>query len=265
MAWRQAAQGQKERTKKNAQLFMDSVLGVSAEKLGADYRGFVRDNSGALVGLRNPEGNPVAKKRYYYLRDALGSVVAVTNDAGAVVRRHVYGDPYGEDVSDDTIVGGAPSNPYRFAGEYFDTETSFYKIGERYYDPALGRWTQKDPLMQAFSPREVNGYAYAGGDPINLSDPSGMAIWDDPVGTVEDAAGDAWDVASDPTTIGTALHVVYTAGSGAAAGAACATTGPLGCGGALLADAHITNAAYEIGAFDDSALDHEPFLPDWVP
>ena len=52
------------------------------------------------------------------------SVVAVTNDTGS---------------------GLAPTNPWRFAGEYFDTETALFKIGERYYDPALARWTQKDP------------------------------------------------------------------------------------------------------------------------
>ena len=97
----------------------------------------------------------------------------MTNDAGTVVRRHVYGDPYGEDVSHDTVVSGAPSNPYRFAGEYFDSETNLYKIGERYYDPALARWTQKDPMMQAFSPREANSYSYVGGDPVNLRDPTG--------------------------------------------------------------------------------------------
>jgi RHS repeat-associated protein len=171
-----AGQGQKERTKKNSGLYLDSVLGVSAEKPGSNYRGYVRDNSGALVGTRNPEGSPVAKKRYYYLRDALGSVVAVTNDQGTVVRRHVYGDPYGEDVSNDEIVTGALSNSYRFAGEYLDTETSLYKIGERYYDPALARWTQKDPMMQAFSPRETNGYSYVGGDPVNVIDPSGTRI-----------------------------------------------------------------------------------------
>jgi RHS repeat-associated protein len=173
-----AGQGQKERTKKNSILFLDSVLGVSAEKPGTDYRGYVRDNSGALVGTRVPEGSPVARKRYYYLRDALGSVVAVTNDAGAVVRRHVYGDPYGEDVSNDTIVTGAPSNPYRFAGEYFDSETSLYKIGERYYDPALARWTQKDPMLQAFSPREASAYGYVGGDPVNRTDPTGTHACD---------------------------------------------------------------------------------------
>lgn len=192
-----AGQGQKERTKKNTQLFMDSVLGVSAEKPGTDYRGYVRDNSGALVGMRNPEGSPVVKKRYYYLRDALGSVVAVTNDQGTVVRRHVYADPYGEDVSNDEIVTGAPSNPWRFGGEYFDSETSLYKIGERYLDPTLARWTQKDPMMQAFSPREVNGYSYVGGDPINLTDPTGTHIFGDAWDTVSGAADDAWDSTAD--------------------------------------------------------------------
>ena len=151
-------------------------LGVLAEKPGADYRGYVRDNKGALVGTRVPEGVPVVRKRYYYLRDALGSVVAVTNDQGTVVRRHIYGDPYAEDVSNDTIVTGAPSNPYRFTGEYLDTETSLYKLGERYYDPALARWTQKDPMMQALSPREVNGYSYVGGDPRQHDRPEGNVL-----------------------------------------------------------------------------------------
>lgn len=72
---------------------------------------------------------------------------------------------------------GALSNPWQFAGEHLDTETSLYKIGERNYNPALARWTPKDPLMQAFSPREANGYAYAATDPVNVTDPSGEAVW----------------------------------------------------------------------------------------
>jgi RHS repeat-associated protein len=52
--------------------------------------------------------------------------------------------------------------------------SKLYKYGERFYDPALGRWTQQDPLSQPYDPGEANRYAYVGGDPINLLDPSGL-------------------------------------------------------------------------------------------
>jgi uncharacterized protein RhaS with RHS repeats len=42
------------------------------------------------------------------------------------------------------------------------------KIGHRFYDPALGRWTQRDPLGVG------NPYAYVEGDPINRIDPTGL-------------------------------------------------------------------------------------------
>ena len=54
-----------------------------------------------------------------------------------------------------------------------DSETGLYHQGLRYYDPSLGRWTQKNPLNLFQDPRQVNRYVYAGADPINLVDPSG--------------------------------------------------------------------------------------------
>ncbi len=44
-------------------------------------------------------------------------------------------------------------------------------MGHRYYDPTLGRFTQLDPSGQ-----ETNPYLYAGGDPINNTDPSGLSL-----------------------------------------------------------------------------------------
>jgi RHS repeat-associated protein len=40
----------------------------------------------------------------------------------------------------------------------------------RYYDPQTGRFTQEDPIGLAGG---LNLYGYAGGDPVNLSDPTG--------------------------------------------------------------------------------------------
>lgn len=60
-------------------------------------------------------------------------------------------------------------NPWRYAGQYEDTTTGLYKMGARYYQPELGRWTQPDPSGLA-----GNAYAYVGGNPVNFVDPSGL-------------------------------------------------------------------------------------------
>ncbi|MGH2410394.1 MAG: RHS repeat-associated core domain-containing protein, partial [Chloroflexota bacterium] len=57
-------------------------------------------------------------------------------------------------------------NPFRYTGAIWDAATGLYKMGERYYDPAAGRFTQEDPLG--------GGYGYAGDNPINVSDPAGL-------------------------------------------------------------------------------------------
>ncbi len=41
----------------------------------------------------------------------------------------------------------------------------------RYYDPKAGRFTQPDPIGIAGG---LNSYGYAGGDPVNFSDPFGL-------------------------------------------------------------------------------------------
>ena len=36
------------------------------------------------------------------------------------------------------------TNPYRYCGEYYDTETGTYYLRARYYSPSIGRFTQED-------------------------------------------------------------------------------------------------------------------------
>ncbi|MEU7305345.1 hypothetical protein, partial [Streptomyces sp. NPDC007206] len=40
--------------------------------------------------------------------------------------------------------------------------------------PTTGRFISLDPLFEATSPQELNGYSYAGDDPINQADPTGL-------------------------------------------------------------------------------------------
>jgi RHS repeat-associated protein len=54
-------------------------------------------------------------------------------------------------------------------------ETNLYKFGTRYYDPTLGRFTQMDLRFGEVSdPMSLNRYQYAGCDPVNLADPTGL-------------------------------------------------------------------------------------------
>jgi RHS repeat-associated protein len=89
-------------------------------------------------------------------------VVGLVNTTGAKVNTYRY-DPYGMQLSASETV----PNPWRYASGYHDTQTGLTKFGTRYYNPDLGRWTQRDP-----SGRDLP-YAYAGCDPINKTDPSG--------------------------------------------------------------------------------------------
>jgi RHS repeat-associated protein len=112
---------------------------------------------------------------YYFLHDGLGSVTAVIDASGTVVSTFKY-DPYGGDAG----TTGSLYEPIRFTGGYWDGSISgheaLYKFGERYYDPALGRWTQPDPINNPLDLHGWNGYAYAGDDPVNMIDPTGLCI-----------------------------------------------------------------------------------------
>jgi len=83
-----------------------------------------------------------------------------------VVNRYAY-DPSGTMTSS----AGTAVNPWRFGdayGAYTDTAAGLVKIGQRYYGPGFGRWTQRDPLGAG------NPYTYTNCNPVNGTDSSGL-------------------------------------------------------------------------------------------
>ena len=101
-------------------------------------------------------------------RDALGSVIAVTNGTGQVTTRYHY-DPYGWPE-----ISGPSSNPLMFAGREFDPESMLYFMRARCYDPRAGRFLSEDPL--GFLGGDANLYRYALNHPVGLTDPTGQSV-----------------------------------------------------------------------------------------
>jgi len=87
-------------------------------------------------------------------------------------------DAFGNQLNGDET----NTNPFRFAGEYYDWETGFIYLRARFYNPALGRFISEDPhwtISNMQSSVEAilqsgNLFVYCGNDPVNRIDPSGL-------------------------------------------------------------------------------------------
>jgi RHS repeat-associated protein len=93
--------------------------------------------------------------------------MVVDNNSGAILQQLDY-DPSGQ-VIVDTNPG---FQPFGYAGGLYDRDTGLVRFGRRDYDPAVGRWTSKDPIGFAGG---LNLYGYVVQDPVNGIDPDGEA------------------------------------------------------------------------------------------
>jgi RHS repeat-associated protein len=54
----------------------------------------------------------------------------------------------------------------------YEEDTGLVRFGARDYDPRIGRWTSKDPIL--FAGGQANLYVYVGNDPVNAVDVLGL-------------------------------------------------------------------------------------------
>jgi|GEM_PF-2027289 len=156
-----------------------AVRGAEAARYYHDHRGwllFEADGSGVIVNYylyRN--GQLVAMRSatgdsYFYHYGRNGNTAAITDASGNTVNAYAY-TPYGEIAGSTETV----ANRFKYVGAYgvMDEGSGIYFMKNRYYDAVTGRFLQKDPI--GFSGGQTNLYAYVGGNPVNFSDPSGLA------------------------------------------------------------------------------------------
>ncbi len=142
----------------------------------------------AYYGLGIFESNQNGTK-YRYQRNAHGDTTALIDQSGDIVRCYIYEDAFGTSTysADDT-------NPFRYAGQYYDRESQSYYLRARYYLPRYGRFSQQDThwntgnMLYGDNPVTLNGrqipnyaaisqglnlYTYCSDNPVKYADPNG--------------------------------------------------------------------------------------------
>lgn len=144
---------------------------------------FLYDASGRPYMLNlTKSGSQSGTAVYYYLLNLQGDVVGMTDTTGKLVAEYSY-DPFGNSIYTQNSEIGR-TNPLRYRGYYYDSETGFYYLQSRYYDPVLGRFINADGFAstgQGFL--GYNMFAYCNNNPVDAADPAGLACYnvcDDP-------------------------------------------------------------------------------------
>jgi RHS repeat-associated protein len=109
--------------------------------------------------------NNTTEKVQYLHHDQAGSTRLITGSTGTVEGSYTYG-PYGETTGHT----GTATTPLGYDAQYTSTDTGLIYMRARVYDPSTGQFLTRDPLAA------ISGepYSYAGDNPVNESDPTGL-------------------------------------------------------------------------------------------
>jgi len=111
---------------------------------------------------------------YFYVRNAQSDIIGILDSNRTQVVSYTY-DTWGKliSITGDKVLG--EKNPYRYRGYRYDTETGYYYLQSRYYNPDWGRFVNADIFLG--QPGELlshDMFIYSMNDPINMKDPSGF-------------------------------------------------------------------------------------------
>ncbi|WP_374079019.1 RHS repeat domain-containing protein [Bdellovibrio bacteriovorus] len=115
-----------------------------------------------------PDYMIVGSTKYRIISDHLGSPRLVVKMSDGSIAQRMDHDEFGR----VTVNTNPDTTPFGFAGGLYDHQTSLVRFGARDYDPEVGRWTAKDPIL--FKGGDSNLFGYVANDAINWIDPTGL-------------------------------------------------------------------------------------------
>lgn len=117
---------------------------------------------------------------YVYLKDALGSIIDITDSDGSIVQHYAYSS-FGQLIKisnssgDDITVTPIVKTSYGFTNREHDEESGMMYYRARYYMPEIGRFVSEDehPGSLTTPKTHLSKYIYVANNPIKFVDPSG--------------------------------------------------------------------------------------------
>ena len=127
-----------------------------------------------LESAHNRDNASGTARMLHIHNDHRGSPQAMTDAGQRVVwraRQTPWGAPAMHQAGHTSLPRQQAVLNLRLPGQYFDEESGLHDNWHRSYYPASGRYLQPDPLGYPDGP---DAYLYAGGDPLNRIDPTGL-------------------------------------------------------------------------------------------
>ena len=201
---------------------------VGGTVLKTETLDFFYDESGRPFAFNYSVDGDIAST-YYYILNLQGDVVQIIDEGGVLQAEYVY-SPWGEIISAEGDL--AEINPLRYRGYYYDSETGFYYLQSRYYDPENHRFINADSYASTDSGDAIacNMFAYCGNNPVMRGDEDGE-VWSKLVCMLVGAAvGALTSALATLTTGGSGRDVLKSAVVGAFAGGVIGFTGSMKAG-----------------------------------
>ena len=197
------------------------VFSVQSETISATTKHLAWDTAESLPLLLydgtnyyvyGPEGLPIeqiaSETSTYLHHDAAGSTRLLTAQAGTTTGAYTF-TPFGQTPEGTSGHTGAATSNLLYDGQYTSPDTGLIYLRARVYDPGTAQFMSVDPIVSATGAP----YFYAGDNPVNWGDPSGLC-----------AGPESWECAfakasvfTAQVAIGASLGTLVTAAIAAAA------------------------------------------------
>ncbi len=142
---------------------------------------YIRAAGTVAIYTQIDDADPLTDKTRYLHRDHLGSIVAITDEAGVVTEQLSF-DAHGKRRATDWQAAIFPPSPVEtprgFTGHEHLDGVDLIHMNGRVYDPLLGRFLSADPTVQfPKSTQGLNRYTYVNNNPLSFTDPSGFGFF----------------------------------------------------------------------------------------